>query len=96
MRRFRCNQDNPGPAQIDLGDVHDAATVFLDNQKVGIRICPPYRFSIEMLEQGTHILRVEVANTLDKHHMDLISSAQEISPSGLLEPAMIKIPAHNR
>ena len=85
--------DQPGPVQIHLGEVHDAATLFLDQEKIGMRICPPYRFCLNHVNQGPHTLRVEVANTLDKHHMDLISSAQEISPSGLLGPVTIKIPS---
>lgn len=82
--------DEEGPIEIDLGQVYDTAVVYLDNRKLGTRICPPFLFYEASHAKGVHTLRVETANTLDKRHMDLISSAQEIQPSGILGPITIR------
>lgn len=47
-------------------------------------------FNEDFAAKGEHTLKIECANTLDKRHMDLISSAQEIQPSGVLGPIAIR------
>lgn len=78
--------------EIDLGQVYDTAVVWLDGRKLGTRICPPFLFYETSVSKGTHVLRIEAANTLDKRHMDVISAAQEIQPSGVLGPVRIRGP----
>ncbi|HBU11995.1 MAG TPA: hypothetical protein DEB31_04505 [Clostridiales bacterium] len=49
------------PAQIDLGDVHEAASLYINGVCAGIRSAPKYRFSTENLfVKGENNIRVEV------------------------------------
>lgn len=79
-----------GPAELDFGSVHETAEVWVNGERAGVRICPPYRFAIgALLRPGTNSLRVEVTNTLVKQHPDFFSRYAPQEPSGLLGPVRI-------
>lgn len=79
-----------GKAILDLGSVYESAEVWVNNQKVGVRICPPYKFEVEgLLKQGLNVLRIEVTNTLVKELRDRQSMSVVIEPSGLIGPVTL-------
>jgi hypothetical protein len=79
-----------GPADLDLGAVFETAEVWVNGERAGVRICPPYRLAIGgLLRRGANRLRVEVTNTLVKQHPDLFSRYAPQEPSGLLGPVRI-------
>ena len=77
-------------ATLDLGDAYETAEVWLDGERLGCRIAPPYRFTVGALAAGPHALRVEVTNTLDKAVIDMFSSTEPSEPSGLLGPVELR------
>ncbi|MBP1995099.1 glycosylhydrolase-like jelly roll fold domain-containing protein [Paenibacillus eucommiae] len=91
---FELLQEMLVPAEsvlLDLGDVYEVAEVWLNNQPVGVRICPPYSFDVtELLAEGRNQLRVDVTNTLAKKRgHNLLDRAMAQEPSGLLGPVKL-------
>ena len=74
---------------IDLGDVYETATLTLDGQPLGTRICPPYRFATDSLTVGTHELTIDVINTLDHAVSDIFALTEPVAPSGILGPVTL-------
>lgn len=74
---------------IDLGDVFEVATLTLDGQTLGARICPPYRFATGALAAGTHELTIDVINTLDHAIPDIFALTEPVAPSGVLGPVTL-------
>ncbi len=83
----------PGQAALlDLGDVYETATVFLNDQKLAIRICPPYRYAIpaDLLRQRDNHLVIEVINTLVKaEHSNPFDKFFPQEPTGLIGPVKL-------
>ncbi len=53
------------PAQLDLGEAFETVEAWLNGARLGVRICPPYRFALgASLRPGANELVVEVTNTL--------------------------------
>lgn len=75
---------------IDLGDVYEVATLTLDGQPLGTRICPPYRFAAGVLSAGTHELTIDVINTLDHVIPDIFALTEPVAPSGILGPVTLR------
>ena len=72
-------------ALLDLGRVGEVASLTLNGQYVGIRICAPYTFDVSgLLKKGTNTATVTVANSLVWQHRDSFSRFLAIPPSGLL------------
>ncbi|MDD5705228.1 MAG: glycosyl transferase family 2, partial [Kiritimatiellae bacterium] len=80
-----------GTVLLDLGAVYEIAEVAVNDQLVGVRICPPYTFDITAkVESGRNRLRIDVTNTLAKQIHDSVfdrMAAQE--PTGLIGPVRI-------
>ena len=81
--------DDLADATIDLGDVYEVATLTLDGQPLGARICPPYRFAAGVLSAGMHELTVDVINTLDHAVSDIFALTEPVAPSGILGPVTL-------
>lgn len=78
------------PMALDLGRVGMTARLILNGRDLGIRICPPYRWTIgEALLEGDNQVEVIVANTLVHRLRDPFSEYLPIPPSGLLGPVRI-------
>ncbi|GAB2792646.1 hypothetical protein GCM10027275_41970 [Rhabdobacter roseus] len=65
QKTFDGKSTPPGQrTYLDLGDVAEVATLWLNGQRVGTSWAPPHRFDVTaLLREGTNQLRVEVANT---------------------------------
>ena len=71
---------------LDLGEVNVAATVWMNESKVGDRLWPPYRFDIShVVRRGTNIIKIQVGNLLNNCYGDN-------RVSGLLGPVRLLIP----
>jgi hypothetical protein len=61
----RFTAEGNGIYMLGLGSVGETATVFVNGNLVGIRICQPYVLDItKVVSEGDNILEVQVANTL--------------------------------
>lgn len=93
--RYEINfevKDTPKKAIIDLGRAYEIADMSLNGEKVGVKICPPYKFEVSnYLKKGTNKLVVEVTNTLVKSQKDLLSSFAVQEPTGLLGPVKVNL-----
>lgn len=70
---------------IDLGEVGEVATVYLNGINVGTRINPPYKFSIkDALKEGENSLEIIVTSNLGHRRRDFLSTFIQISPTGIL------------
>ncbi|UCH34004.1 MAG: hypothetical protein JSV65_15810, partial [Armatimonadota bacterium] len=57
--------DEPGDVTLDLGQVRRVVELWVNDQRVGTEVWPPYRFPIgPYLRPGTNALRAVVTNTL--------------------------------
>ena len=81
--------DDLADAAIDLEDVYETATLTLDGQPLGTRICPPYRFAAGSLSAGAHELAIDVINTLDHAIPDIFGLTEPVAPSGILGPVTL-------
>ena len=68
-----------------LPEVSGTVQAWLDDQPLGIRIAPPYSFSVDAAP-GAHHLKLEVINTLVFRHRDPLSFYNYIKPTGLTGP----------
>ncbi|MFM1550115.1 MAG: glycosyl hydrolase [Lentisphaeria bacterium] len=59
---FTWQSDTAG-ALLDLGTVHYAATVWLDDERIGDCIFTPFHLRLDDLKQGDHVLELDVLNT---------------------------------
>ncbi len=84
--RYRAELLSPGGAAvIDLGEAGEIAELFVNGEKIGCEICPPYRFSAE-LKKGISRLEIIVTNNPAYRERDKYSRFIALSPSGLLGP----------
>ena len=77
---------------ISLGDVYEAAQVFVNGTLAGEKICPPYQLEVDgkLIQDGENRLTVEVTNTLAKaYHDNVFDRFWVQEPSGLLGPVEI-------
>ena len=76
---------------LDLGEAHETVEAWLNGIRLGLRICPPYRFDAGgSLAEGENELVVEVTNTLVHSHGDNgLDRAMPVDPSGLLGPVRL-------
>ncbi|TVY07916.1 glycosylhydrolase-like jelly roll fold domain-containing protein [Paenibacillus cremeus] len=87
---FEWNEST-GLVQLDLGEVYETAEVWLNGERAGVRICPPYRLEIHgLIRKGPNKLVIEVTNTLVKEQRDFLSAFAQQEPSGLLGPVRVK------
>ncbi|MDD6479470.1 MAG: glycosyl hydrolase [Oscillospiraceae bacterium] len=77
---------------LDLGEAYETVSLYLNGEKVGTKICPPYLFDVtSYIKEGNNILAVEVTNTLAKAKGDnLFDRYMPQEPSGLLGPVKLK------
>lgn len=56
---------------IGFEHVYEAVTIWINGEKVGMNIVPPYEFEISnYVKEGTNQIRVEVATTLDRDQLN--------------------------
>lgn len=80
-------KEEQGEVFLDLGAVYEIAEVFVNNKSAGVKLCPPYIFDLTgLVEQGKHLLRVEVTNTLGTQIRDGLSQYLVIEPFGIEGP----------
>ncbi|MFC3803691.1 glycosylhydrolase-like jelly roll fold domain-containing protein [Cohnella sp. GCM10012308] len=83
--------------QLDLGEAYETAEAWLNGERAGVRICPPYRMEATgLLRKGKNRLVVEVTNTLAKEQRDFLSAFAQQEPSGLLGPVRLRRTASTR
>ncbi|MCD9022536.1 glycosyl hydrolase [Cohnella silvisoli] len=77
-------------ATLDLNEAYEITEAWLNDQPLGIRICPPYRYDIGgRVTAGVNRLRIEVTNTLVKRQPSAFDRAMAQEPSGLIGPVVI-------
>lgn len=80
-----------GKYHLDLGQVGEAAEVFVNGQNAGYKIIPPYTFDIsKLLQAGKNTLTVIVSNHSGYRKQDEFSQYLMFEPSGLLGPVTLK------
>ncbi len=91
---FKFNADIPGGNEkvlLDLGEVGSVASVKINGEESGIRICPPYSFDItKQVKNGENTAEIVVSNTLAYKVRDAFSGFLAISPSGILGDVTLK------
>lgn len=89
------------PVVLEIENVYDAAEAWVNGQYAGMAICPPYRFNLSgMVQPGVNVLRIEVANTLDREVRALVGDDpvtkyfmgdSPLTPSGIIGEVRIYI-----
>jgi hypothetical protein len=83
---FHLKQHETGSVILDLGEVHDAATVYVNGSKTGTQFWHPYRYDItSAIQPGDNTLTVTVMNSISCR-MDRVAK-----PSGLLGPVRLEL-----
>lgn len=81
----------PGRVMLDLGAVGMTASLTLNGQDLGQRVCAPYRWDVSgVIQDGENTIEVTVCNTLTQRLHDGYSEYMPIPPSGLLGPVEIE------
>ena len=76
---------------LDLGRAGQTARLFVNDADAGIRVAPPYRFSLRgRLVAGRNEFVVETASTLARKVKDDLSFFLPIPPEGLLGPIRLQ------
>ena len=78
--------------ELDLGEVHVAAEVFINGQSAGVKVAAPYKFNLTaLLKPGKNELEIRVANTLAPHYT-IPRKARDLGPtaSGLVGPVQLR------
>ena len=75
--------DVPQKTLIDLGNVHHCAALWINGQRIGARLWPPFRFDItNAIKSGQNQLRIRIGNLVNNSYGDA-------QPSGLKGPVRI-------
>lgn len=84
---FELNENlQDSQVKLDLGDVHEMATVWVNRLNAGTYMWKPYLVEIgHMVRKGRNTLRIEVVNSLANRYDGLSL------PSGLLGPVTIQV-----
>lgn len=83
--------EDDGCYLLDLGQVGEAAEVFVNGTCVGRKVIPPYAFDIsDALQKGSNSLTVIVSNHNGYKKRDGFSQFMLFEPSGLLGPVSLK------
>ncbi len=73
----------PVRTQIDLGTVHHSAALWINGQRIGARLWPPFRFDItDAIKAGRNQLMIRIGNLVNNSYGDA-------QPSGLKGPVII-------
>lgn len=76
---------------LNLGEVGETATVYINGAKAAHLICNPYTADItEFIKVGTNTMTIEVANSMVYSERDIFSKGMIVSRSGLLGPVIIE------
>lgn len=73
----------------DCGQVYETLELWLNGEKQGVRIAPPYRIPLKGLKEGENQLKLYVANTLVHELKDTFSATMPVEPGGLLGPVVL-------
>ena len=93
--RYQCTfhwSANADPADLvlSLGEVYETADVKLNGVSIGVRVAPPYCFSVgHALRPGTNVLEILVVNTLVHRLRDPLSMTMPMEPTGLIGPVTL-------
>ncbi len=69
---------------LDLGEVGETAEVFLNGERVGVRINAPFKFDIKNAMEGENQLEIRVINNPAHKRRDVFSHDIFVPPSGML------------
>ncbi len=87
--------ESAGRITLDLGAVASSAEVWLNNQRVGVRLAPPWQFDLTPhVHPGANQLAVLVYNTLANQYLDIPTSYRGDLSSGLLGPVRLVLGPH--
>ena len=76
-------QEFEGELLLDLGKVYHCAEVWVNGERPGAKLWPPYQFTTNLFKPGKNEIKIRVGNLVNNNYeMD--------SPSGLLGPVTIK------
>lgn len=85
---------NPGlegeQLEIDFGEVYETLEVWLNDEKIAVRIGAPYSCMAERVQQGTNRLSAYVTNTLVHRYRDKFSATMPVEGSGILGPVVVQ------
>ncbi|MBQ7839354.1 MAG: hypothetical protein IJ390_02545 [Lachnospiraceae bacterium] len=83
--------EETGRYLLDLGNVGEAAELYVNGMAIGRRLAPPYVFDVsKMLQPGANKVTVVVSNHSGYRKRDGFSQFLLFEPSGLLGPVMLK------
>ncbi len=78
--------------ELDLGEVISSAEVYVNGTSTGIRLAPPWKFSLDKhLKTGKNRLEVLVYNTLSNHYTTIPTRYRGSLKSGLIGPVKLMI-----
>ena len=91
-KQFIWQHGQQAGAKLSLGEVYETAQVFINGKEAGVRLAPPYDFSVTgLIKPGCNHLKIMVTNTLVHRQRDLLSMTLPMEPSGLIGPVTISL-----
>lgn len=72
-------------ALLSIKEAYEIVDVYLNDNHIGAKICPPYKFNLtDTLKNGNNKLVIEVTNTLGKEQKDFFSQYLIQEPTGII------------
>jgi hypothetical protein len=79
-----------GIQELDLGDLVSSAEVWVNGRSAGIRVSPPWRYSLSgLVKPGENVMEIVVQNTLANHYLTIPSRYRGSPRSGLFGPVRL-------
>lgn len=82
---FSIDELNSLTALLSIDKAYEVTDVWLNNEHLGVRVCPPYKYDIsDLLKKGRNTLVIEITNTLANQQQDFLSQYLLLEPTGIV------------
>ena len=91
-KNIHLEKNNRDKVYLNLGQVVSTAEVWINKQKVGLKLTPPWRFDItEYIREGDNQIEILLYNTAANYYLSVPTMYRGSTKAGLLGTASIEI-----
>ena len=91
-KNIHLEKNNRDKVYLNLGQVVSTAEVWINKQKVGLKLTPPWRFNItEYIKEGDNQIEILLYNTAANYYLSVPTMYRGSTKAGLLGTASIEI-----
>lgn len=91
-KNIHLEKNNGDKVYLNLGQVVSTAEVWVNKQKAGLKLTPPWRFDItEYIKEGDNQIEILLYNTAANYYLSVPTMYRGSTKAGLLGTASIEI-----